>query len=472
MEFELYFDNIPTGILVADNKGKIIYTNRHLEKMFGLDSENLTNKPVNELIPERYRDKHLKYIKNYFQKPESRPMGTGRDLYAKKNDGTEFPVEIGLAPIKLFKKSYIIATVIDLTYRKKAERLIRESENKLQAILDNSPDAILVYNTEGEIIKFNNEGKKLIHGKDNKNIANIFDTIPLEHKNLFRINLDKAKKGKKVMDWETDRIFIGDKILPSSISLVYVKENGGLFIETVRDLTESINLRNKILEYEKAQIVAKMAEGVAHHMGTPITSILLRIQMLKEDICNPDEIDDIEAKLESIEKHILHCKDVMQRLLRFSANTKGEKAKIELTNVIRNSIDTIIPLCEKMGIGTDFEPKNKLYIYADKNLIELVLTDIMMNSIDAMKSGGELVVELIKNRKSVDIDIKDTGEGISIEVLPHIFEPFYTTKASGKGTGLGLAVAKRIVQDHNGKITIRSIENKGTTVKINLPLSD
>ena len=273
-------------------------------------------------------------------------------------------------------------------------------------------------------------------------------------------------------DYETERITKDGKRISVSISLVYMNEGEGRFIETIRDITERLEIRNKIVELEKAQIIGKMAEGFAHHMGTPLASMLLRVQMLKDDVPNVPECRGMDEKLDSIERQILYGQKVIQRLLKFVGRPGNEKSQEKISNLLGESIEMMKPILKKKGIVLETDINENLAIFADTNLINLVFSDTMMNAVDAMPDGGSLsvITSIDTQEQTAEVKIKDSGVGISEEIIPFVFEPFFTTKPAGKGTGLGLSVAKRIVDDHGGNINIMSKEGSGTTVTISLPI--
>jgi signal transduction histidine kinase len=214
-----------------------------------------------------------------------------------------------------------------------------------------------------------------------------------------------------------------------------------------------------------------MAEGIAHHMGTPLASMLLRVQMLKEDIPQVPEYINFTEKLDSIEKQIFYGQRVIQRLLRFVSKPQGERNSERISILLEEAVDMIRPLSKRLGIDLELRIDGDLKVLADPNLLELVFLDLITNAVDAMLNGGKLSIIASRNGSEVaEILISDTGTGIPKEVLPFIFEPFFTTKPAGKGTGLGLSVAKRIIHDHGGEISIDSVEGKGTSVCIRLPL--
>ena len=468
--FRMVVESSPNGILITDKNGQILMVNRHIEQLFGYSSSELINKPIEILIPSKYKKSHKQYRTSFADKPENRPMGADRNLYALHKSGSEFPVEIGLSHITTETGFYILATIIDITQRVQTDLALRESERTLQAIIDNTTDAILVYDKSGQIISFNKQADRVFGFKKDVN-NKVKDIIPPEYEFAFSSKLDEAVKGNQLHDFEMEKILPDGSRLSVSIGLVYVEIENGMYIETIRDITERVNLRNKIIDFEKAQIVSKMSEGIAHHMGTPLASMLLRIQMMKEDISELDNKRDYIEKLDSIEKQIFYGQKVMQRMLKFASKPKSEVSPVNIKSLLNEISEILKPICLKTGTSINLKIKNNVAVVGDSDMLELVLSDICMNAIDAMPKGGKLTVNVSADKNgNCNIILKDTGTGIPKEILPQVFEPFYSTKPSGKGTGLGLSVAKRIIQDHRGKIHIKSTEGKGTDVKISLPI--
>jgi len=342
---------------------------------------------------------------------------------------------------------------------------------RFEDIIKNSPDAILVYDDLGTIITCNKEAERS-YGKNKK----IWETVPSENIIELKRMLKLVKDGKPIVDFETERLNKNGERVPVSINLTYTKDHK--FLESIRDIRDRMLLRNKIIEMEKTQLLGNMAEGVAHHMGTPLASMLLRVQMLKEDLPKfPGTVECMGCltSIEAIERQIFYSQKVIQRLLKFVRRPNKEKRARKIHPMLEESIELIRPLTSKRGIEIDLrveEQLKQIEAFAEEELLELVFSDIMMNSIDAMPQGGKIYVDvsLPNPNDRIKIKITDEGTGIPKDVLPYVFQPFFTTKPGGKGTGLGLAVAKRIIEDHGGKIGIKSEEGKGTCVTIDLPL--
>jgi PAS domain S-box-containing protein len=470
--YSFIVESVPSGSVMTDGTGKIIFVNSLVSTMLGYGNGELLGKSIEILVPERYRRAHSVFRDAFMASPVARPMGKGRDLFARRKDGTEFPVEIGLNPVKTKNGFVVLSTLVDITERKLAERLLREGEERLRGIMENTSDAVLLFDGEGRIESVNRAGLLLFTGSENGEIGNVWEIITPEQRESFTAKLRNAKEGVSVADFETEMKKKDGRRVPVSISLVYMSQGGGRFIETVRDISARVAMRKKIIELEKSQIVGRMAEGFAHHMGTPLASMLLRVQMLKEDLPSIPECGGLLEKMESVERQILYGQKVIQRLLKFVSNPSTEKSPEDVVTILTESVDLIRPLLKKKGIDVLVESEDNLTVLTDTNLLHLVFTDTIMNAVDAMPGGGSLALTSSGDKVPgfAVITIKDTGEGISKEIIPYVFEPFFTTKPAGMGTGLGLSVAKRIISDHGGEISIKSKEGEGTTVTIKLPL--
>jgi PAS domain S-box-containing protein len=473
--FRLVVESAPNGIVMADQRGKIVLVNIQTERLFGYKREELIGQSVEILVPERFRTKHSEYRMGFHDDPRARPMGAGRDLFALRKDGGEFPVEIALTPIHAEEGLIVLSSIVDITQRKRAEKFQREGEERLRAIMDNATDAILVYDEHGRIITVNKESERLFSGNGERVLKTIWDIIPPEYRTHFSDSLKNVKEGDRLLDHDMEKILANGEKIPVSVGLVHVADAGGSrFIETIRDIRERIALRNKLIELEKAQLIGRMAEGVAHHMGTPLASMLLRVQMLKEDILRVPEHEDLMEKLVSIEKQVFYGQKVMQRLLRFAAKPEKEGVPDDISSILEEAVEMMRPLLRRQAINLELSLDENLNALADSNLLGLVFMDVMMNAVDAMPEGGKLSISASKRAPEgqIAVIISDTGTGISKDVLPFVFEPFFSTKPSGKGTGLGLSVAKRIIQDHGGRVNLESTEGLGTTVCIWLPMHE
>jgi signal transduction histidine kinase len=183
-----------------------------------------------------------------------------------------------------------------------------------------------------------------------------------------------------------------------------------------------------------------------------------RIQKL---CSNVDNIDNILESIERIERNVIRATDIIERLLNFSKPYYTKAEKVNLKEVIEEAIKLATLQTQK----SDIQFSKKLldvYVKGDKNALIQLFINLILNAIEAIENKGKITIKIIplKRKGNMKVIIKDTGKGIPEEIMDKIFEPFFTTKE--KGTGLGLAVSYRIIQDHGGKMLVNSKEGEGT----------
>jgi signal transduction histidine kinase len=210
-----------------------------------------------------------------------------------------------------------------------------------------------------------------------------------------------------------------------------------------------------------------LAAGIAHEVNTPIAGISSYTQMLLKQTPAQDPRHELLAK---IEKQTFRAAEIVTNLLNFARLNESKFDHLDVNKLIRESISLLEHLFRgnQIEVCTDL-PETDLRTYGNSGKLQQVLVNLMLNAKDAMPSGGRLEIKARRNNGSILIDITDTGEGMTEEVLSHIYDPFYTTKDVGRGTGLGLAVSYGIIQEHAGRIFVESKPGSGTHFQVKLP---
>ena len=257
-----------------------------------------------------------------------------------------------------------------------------------------------------------------------------------------------------------------------------VAERTAELTKAKQSLENEINERKKmesvILQSEKMAAVGQLAGGVAHEINNPLGVILGFAQGVVRKV-SPG--DPLEMPLKSIEREALRCKQLVQDLLTFSRIGKTEKEEADLNQVIDSALSLILAQAKTRNteLVKEFAP-NLPQIQANKNQIQQVIVNLCNNAMDAMPGGGTLTLCTKKfslnGKDALEIQVQDTGQGISKEIQAKIFEPFFTTKEIGKGTGLGLSLVYEIIQKHEGRIKIDSETGKGSRFYVYLPITD
>jgi hypothetical protein len=237
----------------------------------------------------------------------------------------------------------------------------------------------------------------------------------------------------------------------------------------IEDVTERVGLEAQLQQSDKLSSIGLLAAGVAHEVNTPLAGISSYSQMLMQQI--PDN-DPRRQLLEKIHRQTSRASSIVNNLLNFSRVTEARYAPVDLNRVI----DDTIQLLEAQLRNTEIEVVRNYAdelppAFGDGPKLQQVLMNLILNARDAMPQGGRLEISTEADEDSVVIEVRDTGLGIAPEHLAKIYDPFFTTKQIGKGTGLGLAVSYGIVSDHGGHIDVESNLGEGTRFQITLPLA-
>lgn len=247
--------------------------------------------------------------------------------------------------------------------------------------------------------------------------------------------------------------------------------------DKVLEKTEELkNIYNQVNQIEKLASLGKLSATVAHELNNPLAGILTYSKLITKKLQasnnNPENAKIIEY-LELISHESARCGQIVKDLLIFSHSEKDEFAKENLLKIIYHSITVINHHLEINGITLvkDYAD-SPIDIYCNANKIQQALISLLINSIEAMPNGGKITIRVTTENKKILLRITDEGTGIADKDLPHIFVPFYSTKAESSGTGLGLAVAYGIITAHNGKIEVEKTSHNGTTFKIELPQNE
>ncbi len=385
-------------------------------------------------------------------------------------------------------------------------RLLQTEYNRLDAII-NSPNLGIVIEDKDCNIKFMNKslidvfgnqiGKKCYEkfkGRKEKCEVCPIDEILIKGKKFFNyFDQDKEgnyyelsaalfqdEKGEKYI-LETLRDITAQKKLE-----MQVKEHTENLEKTNAELENALEdlkqTQAQLIQAGKMAAVGELAAGIAHELNNPLGGILGYCQFALEKITQKplkeltgEDISTYSQYLRDIEQQSKRCKAIIQSLLKFSrASVKQDFRPTHVNPILEETFTFVKHQLEKhkvkleKGLSPSLPP-----IMGNASQLQQVFTNLILNAVQAMLEGGKLTVltKISEDKKSLEISFTDTGEGISKENLSKIFEPFFTTKEVGRGTGLGLSVSYGIVKDHGGDTQVESIEGKGSTFTVVLPLT-
>jgi len=234
-----------------------------------------------------------------------------------------------------------------------------------------------------------------------------------------------------------------------------------------RDVTERKNMEKQLKNSERLAAIGETAGMVGHDIRNPLQAIVGDVYLLKDFLVSMPEMPtkrDVAESLEEIEKNISYINKIVADLQDYSKTIRPEYSNVNLYDLI---ISIFRPIAIPDDVNPLIEVDPTIILRTDSALFTRIITNLVINAIQAMPKGGKLVIQALKNDGKIVLSVEDTGVGIPEEIKPKLFTPMVTTKS--KGQGLGLAVVKRLVEALNGTVGFESWEGKGTKFIIELP---
>jgi len=241
-----------------------------------------------------------------------------------------------------------------------------------------------------------------------------------------------------------------------------------IIIEQLQAEEEKLRLQEQLRHADRLATMGQLVAAVAHELNEPLANILGFAQLANK---NPELKMQVKNDLDKIVTSSLHAREVIQKLLMSVKDVSMAKSKFDLNDLISNGLYFLRSRCVKSGIELNCDLSESLPpLFADRSQMMQVLTNLVVNSIQAMPHGGRLTIATTENEGYITLSVKDSGTGMADEILEKIFDPFFTTKDPDQGTGLGLPIVQGIIASHNGEIKVNSEVGSGTEFLIKLPL--
>ena len=364
----------------------------------------------------------------------------------------------------------MIGAMIDITQRKRAEQLLRQSEERYRRLIAVLPDAILV-NRGDRVIFANDQAIKLFGAVRADEILSksTFELFHPDYHAVIRERIHELLEGSVLVSMLEEKIVTldGTPVDVEVSAARFTDEEGPAILVMLRDISERKRLQDRLRKAERIAELGTVASGMAHEIGTPMNVILGRAEYLMERVTE----EPIKKGLKTIVTQVERITRVINQLLTFARRKSPERRPLDLRSTIEGNLEIFQEQLAKNRIKVETSflaicPP----VLADADQMSQVVINLVINAIHAMPDGGVLRIALAPAEEMVRLTVADTGQGIPREVIRRIFEPFFTTKDFGKGTGLGLTVVKDIIEEHQGSITVESEPGTGTTFTVLLPV--
>jgi PAS domain S-box-containing protein len=496
-------ETLPDAIVAVDRDGTIVQVNSQTQTLFGYDRDELVGQKVEMLVPDSYRHQHHHHRENFAQAPKTRRMGADLDLYGRRRNGTEFPVEISLSPVSSEDETFVLSAIRDISDRKRiAEELRRANEElhqktaeqlgeyrtKLASIIDSSEDAIISKDLNGIITSWN-KGAERIYGYAPEEVVgkHISLLTPSDRPDEIAEILEKIARGEGLEHYESVRVTKDERHLNVSISVSPLRDATGEIVGAsaiARDMTAQKRAEGQLRQSQKMEAIGRLAGGVAHDFNNVLAIINACREFLRDRI---DAGSDSSLYVDNIKKATERGALLTKQLLAFSRTSAIQPRLLDLNERLKDVSKLLRPL---MGDDVEILVATKspaAVVEADPGQLDQIVINLAINARDAMPRGGKLILETgtvrfdeafadrhqaVPAGKYVQLAVSDTGSGMDEATISRIFEPFFTTKEVGKGSGLGLATVYGIVKQSAGHILVYSEPGHGTTFKIYLPSAD
>lgn len=452
-----FIDNTTDAILIYHLDTKTQTTNPAFTRMFGWESPNLTY--WNSLhVPAELRDEAL----NLYELAKNNHPTTGVETIRLRKDRTPLDVSVSVSPVKDISGNTLAVayTYRDVSHHKRIVRTLDEVSQRFKSILTHAGDAISVLDQEGKLLMANPAWENLFGWKESEVVGKYCPTLQsFPH-------LDSVLNGHSYVAIEQKQVrrdgsYIYVLVTANVIQTANHEVNGVVFI--YKDITEQKKAEEHLLRTEKLKLAGELAASIAHEIRNPLAAIQGFMQLMKETY-EPRYLDIVLNEVQRIS-------DITNELLLLA---KPQTTKISLINVV-DAVHEVVTLLDGQlnihGINLHLELPtiDKPRAYCILGHFKQAIINVLKNAIEAMPGGGQVWVRVFQptNSETVTIQVQDTGVGIDEDKIRDLGQPFYTTKE--RGTGLGLTVTYRIIQNYGGKIQISSRLGQGTIVNLSLP---
>jgi two-component system sensor kinase FixL len=491
LEYRAILDAAVDAIVVVDHHGTIQEFSRAAQRTFGYEREEILGRNVRELMPEPFRGEHDGYMDRYMSTGEQRIIGIGREVSARRKDGSVFPCDLAVGRVLGVEPPRFVGFIRDITARKESEEQLRRSETELRlaqelANLGNyvmhargsttdyySPQLrrILQVQPDDPAVDRQQFLDRWVHPADRQRVAEAF------------VRMDA---GKTPLDIEY-QVVLRDGAVKHlhHLAQVVLDPDGQLlkYVGTIHDITdrrraedEARVLQERLTHFSRLSTMGEMAAGLAHEINQPLSAIATYARASQRLIRQPEpDYEEVFAALEQINAQALRAGEVIRRLRNFVKNREVKREPVNCARLLED-LRTLAETDARLhNIRLRLDLQEPLpTVYADPIQLQQVILNLVRNAIDAMSEAPEARREVVLTTRvatdgEVEVTVADRGTGLAPEATEHLFNPFFTTKVSG--TGLGLAISRSIVRAHGGRLWHTPNGDCGVRFHFTLPVS-
>jgi len=478
-KFRDMLEHTPDAMLIVNVTGHIVLLNAQAEELFRRPRRDLIGRPVERLMPERYREQHRTHRASFHDNPRTRTMGAGLELFAVRGDGTEFPAEVSLSPVETEEGRMVMCAVRDLTERRRARQ---RAERMFRDLLESAPDAMVIVDETGRIVLVNSQTVALFGWQREELLGEPVETL-IPHR--FRGQHPGHRAGffaqPKVRQMGAGLDLFGlrknNTEFPVEISLSPIQTEDGLLVASaIRDATE--RRRAEQLLQEANRLKSEFLANMSHELRTPLNGILGFSELLVDQRAGAlnDKQREYLTDIHECGKHLLQLiNDVLDL-------SKVEAGRMELwpetfspSTAVSAVCALVGPIARKKRIRLTPAPDMSVTpVTLDLQKFKQILFNLLSNAVKFTDPGGQVDVLLEEQDASqLCLKVRDNGIGIAPGDMSRLFEAFRQLDGGPSrqygGTGLGLALTRRLVELHGGTVHVDSVQGEGSTFTVVLP---
>ncbi|MYN03711.1 PAS domain S-box protein [Pseudoduganella sp. DS3] len=469
------------AMLIIDKEGQLLLVNPALELLFGYAPGELQGRTLESLIPERFRHGHVGLRGSYFESPHPRAMGAGFELQGRRKDGSEFPVEVSLSPLQDKEmQPMVMATIHDISARKKAEHALQESEARMRAIFETVVDAIITIDEKGTIERMNPAAERMFgYAEADVQGRNVSMLMPAPHREahdgyLHHYMTTGEKriigKGREVQGQRRD-----GSIFPMDLAVTEMWLNGRrMFTGLVRDITE-----RKAAEEKAQQLLQELTSAneeltnfayvVSHDLKAPLRGIGSLADWLAHDYADKFN-DEGKEHMRLLINRVHRMGALIDGILQYSrvGRIKEAVVPVKLEQLVAEVVDLLAP---PPHIKVTIMPGMPT-VTGEPTRIQQLFHNLVSNAVKYMdKPQGEIEVGWSDEGSQWRFHVRDNGPGIAERHFERIFQLFQTLAPRDRveSTGVGLALVKKIVEMYQSRVWLESELGKGTIFYFTLP---